>query len=118
MYELEINFAQIDNKKFNSQPVNSNSNGIDTPYSSKDDERDLSVMHNFKIIVCNRKSANGSDVEKFVKYCREVLPKKKGAILHVILNSVILKSNKQIVFQILNEIDKLNISVKTIKRAK
>ncbi len=81
-------------------------------------KRGISIMHNFEIKIYDRNSANTSNVEKFMDYCKYSLPKKKGLIFHVTPDGAMIQSKRQMLFQILKEIDKLSISVKTIKKAK
>ena len=87
-------------------------------YSSEKVKRGLSSMHKFEIKVCNRNSENTSNSEKFIDFCNDALPKKKGLIFYVTPNGAMIETSIQMLFQILNEIDKLSISVRTIKKAR
>ncbi len=75
-------------------------------------------MPKFEIRVCKCNSRKSNNIEKFKNYCKEALPKKKGAIFQVTHNGAMIETGKKMIFQILNELDKHSIPVRTIKKAR
>jgi hypothetical protein len=75
-------------------------------------------MYKFEIRVSRRNSKKISNIQKFKNYCRYTLPKKKGTRFQATPVSVMVETDKQTLFEILNELDKNSISVRTVKKTR
>lgn len=74
-------------------------------------------MPKFEIRVCRCNSKKSNNIKRFNNYYREVLSKKNGTIIQVTPGSLMIETDKQILFEILNELDKYSIPVRTEKMA-
>lgn len=74
-------------------------------------------MPKFEIRVCRCNSKKINNIKRFNNYCRDTLPKKNGTIIQVTPGSLMIETDKQILFEILNELDKYSIPVRTEKMA-
>jgi hypothetical protein len=75
-------------------------------------------MPKFEIRVCQCNTEKSNNLRKFSNYCRDILPKKNGTILQLTSSSLMIESDKQILFEILDELDKNSIPVITKKIAR
>lgn len=74
-------------------------------------------MHKFEIKVCRCYTKGRNNVRKFKSYCKNILPGKNGNILQLTPRSLMIECDKQTLFEILNELDKSSIPVRTVKKA-
>lgn len=69
----------------------------------------------FEIRVCRRNSKEKNITKKFNNFCKDVLSNKMGTMVQVTSDSIMIETDKQTVFEILNELDKYSIPVRTEK---
>jgi hypothetical protein len=74
-------------------------------------------MPRLEIKVCQFSPEKNNNMEKFNKFCRDSLSKKKGTKFQVIPGGAMIEANKIILFKILRELDKYSVPVRTIKKA-
>jgi len=75
-------------------------------------------MPKLEIRVCRCNSKKSNNIKKFNNYCRDTLPKKNGTVIQVTPGSLMIETDKLILFEILNELDQFSIPVRTEKIAK
>jgi len=74
-------------------------------------------MPKIEIKVCNLNQEKNHNMDKLKKFCWDSLSKKKGTKFQVISSGAIIEANKIKLFQIMRELDKYSIPVRTIKKA-